>query len=328
MPSENILIVRNDLKTYFYTYDGVAKAVDGVNFAVRKGESFGLVGETGCGKSITALSIMGVVDSPGKIVSGEIIFQGQNLLSKSEAELQKIRGKHIGMIYQDPMSSLDPIFTVGDQLVELVRQHEPLGKKEAVRRALHMITAVQIPDAAEIMKRYPFELSGGMQQRIVIAMALILNPRLIIADEPTTALDVTIQAQILRLIRELRRKLGASMIMISHDLGVVYKNCDRLGILYAGAMVEMGDRPGLFANPLHPYTRGLFAAIPKIGEQRQRLAIIPGNLPDIKHLPPGCRFRPRCKHQVEEKCSQSRPPLMEILPGHWVACFQVARSSL
>jgi len=322
IPSDDLLIVGNDLKIYFYTYDGVAKAVDGINFTVKRGESFGLIGETGCGKSVTAMAIMGLIDHPGKIVSGEIIYQGENLLEKSEKEMQKIRGKSMSMIFQDPMSCLDPVFTIGHQMIESVRIHQKVGEKEAMKQAIHMIEEVQVPDPHNIMGRYAHELSGGMQQRIVIAMALIHHPQLVIADEPTTALDVTIQAQILRLIRELRLKFNTSMILISHDLGVVHKSCDRMGILYAGNLMEICDKQRLFSNPLHPYTKGLLGAIPKIKEDREKLSVIRGSLPDIKNLAPGCRFEPRCTNSVS-RCKKEKPPLSEIEPGHWVACYHL-----
>lgn len=319
MTSEDLLIIRNDLKIYFYTYDGVAKAVDGINFSVRRGESFGLVGETGCGKSVTAMSIMGLVDYPGKVVSGEILFQGENILTKSEKALQKIRGKSISMVFQDPMSCLDPVFTVGDQLVESICIHEKTSKKVARRHATKMIEEVQIPDPENIMDRYPHELSGGMQQRIVIAMALAHHPQLILADEPTTALDVTIQAQILRLIRDLKAKFTASMILISHNLGIVHKSCDRIGILYAGNLVEVCRRDDFFSGPFHPYSMGLLSAIPKLREERDKLFVIKGRIPDIKDLPLGCTFRPRCE-SVFGRCEKDKPPLREVKPGHWVAC--------
>jgi oligopeptide/dipeptide ABC transporter ATP-binding protein len=319
LQSENVLTVHNDLKVYFYTYDGVARAVDGVNFDIRQGESLGLVGETGCGKSVTANAIMGLIDPPGKIVSGEIIFQGENLLEKDEKAMQKIRGKNIALIFQDPMSCLNPVFQIGDQMTEAIRIHSKVRAKTAQKMALDMIEQVQIPDPVKIMRRYPHQLSGGMLQRIVIAMALMHHPQLIIADEPTTALDVTIQAQILRLIRELRTRFGASMMLISHDLGVVYRNCDRVCILYAGNVLELCDKDTFFSKPLHPYSRGLLRAIPRIDADREALAVIKGNLPDIKDLAPGCRFAQRCA-AASEICRKQRPALSEVDAGQRVAC--------
>ena len=321
MASNDLLVVREDLRVYFYTYDGIAKAVDGVNFSVRTGEALGLVGETGCGKTMTIMAIMGLIDHPGKIVSGEILYKGEDLLKKGEKEMQKIRGKAISMIFQDPMSALDPVFTVGDQMVEAFRVHEKMSRKDALKQSLRMIEEVQIADPERVMRRLPHELSGGMQQRIVIAMALAHRPQLLLADEPTTALDVTIQAQILHLIRKLRVKYNTSMILISHDLGVVQKACDRIGILYAGNLFEVADRDELFSNPLHPYTIGLLHAIPRLDQEKDELSVIRGNLPDIKNIPPGCTFQSRCANAIE-KCNQQRPILIERAPGHWVACHQ------
>jgi peptide/nickel transport system ATP-binding protein len=315
----SILKIQGDLKTHFFTYDGVARAVDGVNFEIFEGESFGMVGETGCGKSVTALSVLRLVDPPGRIVSGEILFEGQDLLKMNQKQIQQVRGNQIGMIFQDPMSSLNPVMTVGFQLKESIRLHRGVGEKKAQHLAVGMLEQVRIPDPPKAMRRFPHELSGGMQQRIMIAIALCCRPKLIIADEPTTALDVTIQAQILRLIRDLKQDFGSSMLMITHNLGLVSKYCDRVGVMYAGSLVELCGVSDVFSEPLHPYTRGLIEAIPKVKVERERLPVIGGRIPDIIHPPPGCKFHPRCNEAVS-RCSEQRPPLREIKPGHWVAC--------
>lgn len=317
-----ILKVQGDLKTYFFTFDGVAKAVDGLNFEIAEGETFGLVGETGCGKSVTALSVLRLVDPPGKIVSGEILFEGEDLLRVKEKEMQQVRGNKIGMIFQDPMSSLNPVMTVGFQLKESIRLHQRVGEKKAERLAIEMLGKVRIPDPLKVMKRFPHELSGGMQQRVMIGIALCCHPKLIIADEPTTALDVTIQAQILRLIRDLKQDCRSSMLMITHNLGLVSKYCDRIGVMYAGNLVEVCDVSKVFSEPLHPYTKGLLEAIPKVNVERETLPVIPGRIPDIIHPPGGCKFHPRCK-EVGPRCSEEKPPLVETKPGHWVACVHV-----
>ena len=320
-----ILKIQRDLKTYFFTYDGVARAVDGVNFEIAQGETFGLVGETGCGKSVTALSILRLVDPPGKIVGGEILFEGEDLLKVKDKDMQQVRGNKIGMIFQDPISSLNPLMTVGFQLKESIRLHQRVGERQAHRRAIEMMEKVRIPDPSKVMKRFPHELSGGMQQRIMIGIALCCHPKLIIADEPTTALDVTIQAQILRLIRDLKRDFGSSMLMITHNLGLVSKYCDRVGVMYAGSLVEVCEVSAVFTAALHPYTRGLLEAIPKVNVEREALPVIPGRIPDIIHPPPGCKFHPRCK-EAGPRCSEERPPLVETKPGHWVACVRVGPS--
>jgi len=314
-----ILKIQGDLKTYFFTFDGVAKAVDGVNFEIAEGETFGLVGETGCGKSVTALSVLRLVDPPGRIVSGEILFEGKDLLRMKEREMQKVRGDKIGMIFQDPMSSLNPVMTVGFQLKESIRLHKGLREKKAERLAIEMLEQVRIPDPSKVMKRFPHELSGGMQQRVMIGIALCCHPKLIIADEPTTALDVTIQAQILRLIRDLKHDFGSSMLMITHNLGLVSKYCDRVGVMYAGSLVEVCDVSEVFSEPSHPYTKGLIEAIPRVNAERETLPVIAGRIPDIINPPPGCKFHPRCK-EAGPRCSEEKPRLLEAKPGHWVAC--------
>ena len=317
-----ILKIQEDLKTYFFTFDGVAKAVDGVNFEIAEGETFGLVGETGCGKSVTALSVLRLVDPPGKIVSGEILFAGEDLLKMKAREMREVRGNKIGMIFQDPMSSLNPVMTVGFQLEESIRLHKGVREKKAGQLAIEMLEQVRIPDPSRVMKRFPHELSGGMQQRVMIGIALCCHPRLIIADEPTTALDVTIQAQILRLICDLKHDFGSSMLMITHNLGLVSKYCDRVGVMYAGSLVEVCDVSSIFSEPLHPYTKGLIEAIPKVNVERETLPVISGRIPDIIHPPPGCKFHPRCQ-AVSPRCSEEKPKLLEATPGHWVACVHL-----
>ena len=317
-----ILKIQEDLKTYFFTFDGVAKAVDGVNFEIAEGETFGLVGETGCGKSVTALSVLRLVDPPGKIVSGEILFEGEDLLKMKAREMREVRGNKIGMIFQDPMSSLNPVMTVGFQLEESIRLHKGVREKKAGQLAIEMLEQVRIPDPSRVMKRFPHELSGGMQQRVMIGIALCCHPKLIIADEPTTALDVTIQAQILRLIRDLKHDFGSSMLMITHNLGLVSKYCDRVGVMYAGSLVEVCDVSSIFSEPLHPYTKGLIEAIPKVNVERETLPVISGRIPDIIHPPPGCKFHPRCQ-EVSPRCSEEKPKLLEATPGHWVACVHL-----
>jgi len=315
-----ILKIQGDLRTYFFTFDGVAKAVDGVNFEIAEGETFGLVGETGCGKSVTALSVLRLVDPPGRIVSGEILFEGEDLLRVKEKEMQRVRGNKIGMIFQDPMSSLNPVMTVGFQLKESIRLHKRVGERRAEDLAIEMLGKVRIPDPSKVMKRFPHELSGGMQQRVMIGIALCCQPKLIIADEPTTALDVTIQAQILRLIRDLKQDFRSSMLMITHHLGLVSKYCDRVGVMYAGNLVEVCSASNVFSEPLHPYTKGLLEAIPRVNVERDTLPVIPGRIPDIIHPPTGCKFHPRCKASGP-RCSEEKPPLVEVKPGHWVACI-------
>ncbi len=315
-----VLKVQGDLKTYFFTFDGVAKAVDGVNFEIAEGETFGLVGETGCGKSVTALSVLRLVDPPGRIVSGQILFEGQDLLQIKEKEMQQVRGNKIGMVFQDPMSSLNPVMTIGFQLKESIRVHQGLGDRKAGILATEILEQVRIPEPSKVMRRFPHELSGGMQQRVMIGMALCCHPKLIIADEPTTALDVTIQAQILRLIRDLKQQFHSSMLMITHNLGLVSRYCDRVGVMYAGNLVEVCGVSSVFSEPLHPYTKGLLEAIPKVRLDRETLPVIPGRIPDIIHPPQGCKFHPRCS-EVLPRCLEEKPRLVEARPGHWVACF-------
>jgi oligopeptide/dipeptide ABC transporter ATP-binding protein len=318
MSAENLLKV-SDLETHFFSYRGVVKAIDGVHFSMKKGESLGLVGETGSGKSVTALSIMRLIAPPGRIVRGEVIFQGENLLEKSEEEMRKIRGKEISMIFQDPMTSLNPVFRVGEQLSEVFTQHQGLNAKEAEKKSVDMMRSVGIPDPDKRCKQFPHQLSGGMRQRVMIAMALASRPDLLIADEPTTALDVTIQAQILELIKDLRREVGTSMLLITHNLGVVAETCDKIAIMYAGSIIEIAKAVTIFKNPLHPYTFGLLACIPRIDAPKEKLAVIPGLVPDLIDPPRGCRFHPRCEH-ASDRCRTEKPQLVDVGEDHWVAC--------
>ena len=315
-----------DLKTYFFTHDGTVKAVDGINLKVSKGETLGLVGESGCGKSVTALSIMRLIPSPpGKIVGGEIHFEGKNLLELNEKEMRKIRGRKISMIFQEPMTSLDPMFTIGDEIAEVIRLHQGLKKDEARKKAIESLKTVGMPDPEKRINEYPHELSGGMRQRAMIAMALSCNPTLLIADEPTTALDVTIQAQILRLIDELRKKFGTSVLLITHDLGVIAETCDNVAVMYAGHIVEHTDANTLFRNPLHPYTKGLMKSIPRLDVDTKRLEIIKGLVPTLLDMPSGCPFHPRCNF-CSEGCTKELPKLIEVEKNHLVRCHLVGGS--
>jgi len=320
----NPLLEVQNLKTYFYTDDGVVKAVDGVDFHVHAREVLGLVGESGCGKSVTALSIMRLVDSPGKTVAGKILYEGRDLLSLDKSEMITIRGNRVSMIFQQPQTSLNPVFTVGDQIVEVFQIHGQLSKEQAWEKAVGLLQLVGIPDPEKKARAYPHEMSGGQAQRVMIAMALALKPQLLIADEPTTALDVTIQAQILNLLRDLRNRIASSIILITHDLGVIAEMADRVAIMYAGRIVEQTGVRTLFAQPLHPYTLGLIASVPVLGHVKEELATIPGNVPNLIDLPPGCRFASRC--QAREKyglsiCTVREPDLLPIDEGHTVRCW-------
>ncbi len=318
-----LLEIKN-LSTYFYTEDGVVRAVDGVDLVVYPGEVMGLVGESGCGKSVTSLSIMRLIVPPGKIVGGEIWFEGQNLVELPESQMMKIRGDRISMIFQQPQTSLNPVFMAGDQVSEVYTVHQKLKEKEAWKRAVDLLRMVGIPDPERRARSYPHEMSGGMAQRIMIAMALALRPALLIADEPTTALDVTIQAQILDLMRQLRSEVGASVVLITHDLGVIAEMAERVAVMYAGQIVEQSKVDALFDEPLHPYTQGLINSIPILGKHKARLEVIPGSVPNLIDLPPGCRFAPRCKARLEhqlEICNFQSPDLIEQKPGHFVRCW-------
>lgn len=322
------LEVKN-LKTYFYTEDGVVKAVDGVDFHVFPGEVMGLVGESGCGKSVTSLSIMRLISMPGKIVEGEIIFDGKDLLKYTEEQMVHIRGNRISMIFQQPQTALNPVFKVGDQISEVLHIHQSLGKEAGRARAVELLKMVGIPEPERRAEAFPHELSGGMAQRVMIAMALACVPDLLIADEPTTALDVTIQAQILGLMKDLREKIGTSIILITHDLGVVAEMAERVAVMYAGRIVEQTDVNTLFAEPLHPYTQGLIGSIPILGKIKDRLEVIPGSVPNLVNLPPGCQFAPRCKARLEHNlviCSESEPQLVEVTNGHAVRCWLYANA--
>lgn len=315
------LLEVSGLVTEFKTSGGVIRAVDGVNLRVKKGETLGIVGESGCGKSITSLSIMQLLPKKiGRIAGGSIAFEGKDLLKASGREMRSIRGNRIAMIFQEPMTSLNPVFKIGKQISEAARYHLKIGKKEAWARAVEMLTKVGIPRPDKIAAQYPHQLSGGMRQRVMIAMAMICNPQLLIADEPTTALDVTIQAQILDLMRELQETEGTSILMITHDLGVVAEMCDRVVIMYAGQVVEETDVATLFNDPKHPYTQGLLASLPQLAGETDRLPSIPGQVPNPLHMPSGCRFAPRCPHRFEA-CDQAQPALLETEAGHSCRCF-------
>ncbi len=318
-----LLEVRN-LKTYFYTEDGVVRAVDGVNFCVFPGEVVGLVGESGCGKSVTSLSIMRLIAPPGKVIEGEILLDGQNLLDYPEREMIKVRGNRISMIFQQPQTALNPVFRVKEQIAEVLNIHQDFGREAGERRSIELLKMVGIPDPERRADAYPHELSGGMAQRVMIAMALACVPEILIADEPTTALDVTIQAQILDLMRDLRAKMGTSVILITHDLGVISEMAERVAVMYAGEIVEQTEVQTLFDQPLHPYTQGLIGSIPVLGKIKERLAVIPGSVPNLVNLPPGCRFAPRCAAREKfglKICEKIKPDLLEIKPGHLARCW-------
>jgi peptide/nickel transport system ATP-binding protein len=317
-----LLEVKN-LRTYFYTDDGVARSVDGISYEVDRGETLGVVGESGCGKSVTALSIMQLIPNPpGKIVGGEILYNGTNLLSLSDDKMRQIRGNDISMIFQEPMTSLNPVFTVGHQIDETIILHQKVSKAEARNRAIEMLRLVGIPAPEQRYHEYPHQLSGGMRQRVMIAMALSCNPSLLIADEPTTALDVTVQAQILELITRLQEELGMAMIMITHDLGVIAEVSDRVAVMYAAKIVEYSTVDEIFYNPKHPYTIGLLKSIPRLGQKIGRLATIEGTVPSPTSFPVGCHFCTRCAY-ADELCWNDEPPLVEIETGHFAACWHV-----
>jgi len=316
---EPLLHVEN-LRTYFYTPSGVARSVDGVSFDIGAGETVGVVGESGCGKSVTALSILRLIRPPGRVEPGsQILFRGRDLATLSEKEMRDVRGAQIAMVFQEPMSALNPVFTVGDQVAEVVRIHGSGSRKDAWNRAVEMLETVGIPAAGERAHEYPHQLSGGMRQRIVIAMALVMNPALVVADEPTTALDVTIQAQILELLGGLQKKFGTSILMITHDLGVVAESVSRVIVMYGGEVVEQADVRDLFAHAHHPYTEGLLRAMPHMGQQRERLATIPGTVPPATSWPEGCRFHDRCPY-AWERCVREHPPLYQIGVNHVSRC--------
>src|SRR5438477_3116206 len=309
------------LKTFFQVEGGEFPAVDGISFSIDPGRTLGIVGESGCGKSVTALSIMGLVPRPpGRIAAGQVLFEGEDLLKLPQARLRDLRGDKLAMIFQEPMTSLNPAFTVGDQVAEALLRHKDISAKEAKSEAIEMLRRVRIPSAARRMRDYPHQLSGGMRQRVMIAMALACNPKLLIADEPTTALDVTIQAQILELMRALRAELGTAIILITHDLGVIDELADDVIVMYAGQVIERCSAERLFSEPQHPYTIGLLGSIPRLHLEQERLPAIQGFVPDAASPPSGCRFHPRCPFAVA-KCRQETPPLMEITPDHYAACW-------
>ena len=321
------LLEVRDLQTHFQTRAGVVRAVDGVSWDVAEGETVALVGESGCGKSVSALSIMRLVAPPaGRIVGGQILFKGRDLLTLSEDEMRRIRGREIGMIFQEPMTSLNPVLTIGRQLTEGLEIHLGMSTTQSRDRAVEMLGMVGIPDPARRLSQYPHQFSGGMRQRMMIAMALACNPPLVLADEPTTALDVTIQAQILELMKDLSRRLGVAMLIITHNLGVVARYADRVNVMYAGRIIERGTAQDIYHSPRHPYTLGLLRSVPRLDEpRRSRLAPIEGQPPDLTRLPPGCAFAPRCAFRVE-RCAREVPPLAPIgAPGHVSACWEAAR---
>jgi peptide/nickel transport system ATP-binding protein len=308
------------LKTYFFTEAGIVKAVDGMSFDIRKGESLGLVGESGSGKTVTALSMLRIVPKPGRIVEGKIEFKGENLLEKSEKEMQSLRGREIAIIFQDPSSSLNPIYNVETQLRDVLSAHESISKEDCHNKIVELMNLVGIPEAEIRMREFPHQFSGGMKQRVAIARALALEPTLLFADEPTTALDVTIQAQVLELLEELKRKMGMTLVMITHDMGIIAKMTTRVVVMYAGNVCEIAKTEDLYYHPRHPYTALLLAAVPRL-DRRKALSIIPGNIPNLIELPSGCRFHPRCKY-AKEKCAEAPPALEEVEPEHFVACFE------
>jgi len=317
--SESLLNV-NDLKTYYYLAEGVVKAVDRVNLKIGYGEALGLVGESGCGKSTLGFSVMRLIRHPGRIVGGEVFFEGEDLLKKSEAEMRNIRGGRIAMIFQNPMSSMNPVYTVENQIAEAIKLHQEIPKDGIKGKVVDILDKVGIPSPEERMKDYPHEYSGGMLQRAMIAMALSCNPELLIADEPTTNLDVTIQAQILELMKILRKEFGASILLIGHDLGVISELSDKVAVMYAGKVVEYSDLTGVFEKTKHPYTQALFESVPRLDVETERLHIIRGTVPRLINPPSGCRFHPRCDHAMKI-CSEQEPPLFKIGKKHEVACF-------
>ena len=316
-----LLEVRN-LKTYFFTSRGLVKAIGGISFTLDQGETLALVGESGCGKSMTALSLLRLVPAPGRVVEGEILFDGEDLLRLPLEEMRRIRGNQMAMIFQEPMTALNPVFRVGEQIGEVLRLHKGLDARQAEAAAVELLERVGIPAPGQRVREYPHQLSGGMRQRVMIAMALACDPRLLIADEPTTALDVTIQAQIMDLLSELKRERKMATLLITHDLGVVAESTDRVAIMYAGLVVEYAPVKEIFANPTHPYTQGLLACIPRLGEKKGRLTPIEGLVPSAADLPPGCSFLERCPERFAP-CATKMPPLLEIAPDHFVRCWKV-----
>ncbi len=319
--NDRYLLDIRGLKTTFYTSDGVVPAVDGVTFGIKPGETVGVVGESGCGKSVTALSVMRLIpDPPGKIEAGQILFEGEDLIAKSDEGMQSIRGNKISMIFQEPMTSLNPVYTIGDQIGEVLEYHRNYTKQRALERTISLLTSVGIPEPEKRVKQYPHELSGGMRQRAMIAMALACDPQLLIADEPTTALDVTIQAQILDVMRDVRDRFGTAIMLITHDLGVVAEMAERVVVMYLGRVVEEAPVREIFYNPMHPYTHDLLKSIPRLGQKTSRLHVIPGVVPNPMFMPEGCRFHARCS-LAKDRCRKEEPDVRELVPGHKVRCF-------
>ncbi len=317
---DEILLEVKGLKTYFFTEAGVVKAVDGVSFNLKKGESLGLVGESGSGKTVTALSVLRIVPKPGRTVEGTIMFNGENLLEKKEKEMQALRGNQIAIIFQDPSSSLSPVYNIETQLRDVLLAHTPMSKEDCKKKIIELLSIVGIPEAEARMHEYPHMFSGGMKQRVAIARALALEPKLLFADEPTTALDVTIQAQVLDLLDDLKKKLGMSLVMITHDMGIIAKMTNRVVVLYAGNVCEIARTMDLYERPRHPYTESLLAAVPRL-DIRKTLRVIPGNIPNLIQPPSGCRFHPRCRY-AQKHCEETVPMLEEVEPEHFVACFE------
>lgn len=321
MKSQSDFLEIKDLTIRFYTYKSIVRVIEGFNLSMKQGSTLGIVGESGCGKSVTALSIMGLIPSPpGEITSGEIWLQGENLLKKSEEQMRQLRGKRISMIFQDPMTSLNPVFTIGDQIITVIRTHQQFRRSAAFSRAVEMLNRVGLPDPSTLLKKYPHELSGGMCQRVMIAMAIACQPSLLIADEPTTALDVTIQAQILNLMNRLKSEDETTIMLITHDLGVVAKMCDKVAVMYAGRVVEYGNTRHILKTPKHPYTQGLLASTPIMGESKQQLKTIEGVVANLANPPDGCRFNPRCSYS-KDACRKEVPDVLEIGKDHWVNCY-------
>ena len=317
-----------DLKTHFFTEDGVVRAVDGISYVLGKGQTLGLVGESGCGKSVSALSVMRLVSPPGRVVEGEILLDGLDLLGVPESGMRQVRGNRVSMIFQEPMTSLNPVFTIGNQIMEAISVHQKVSRKEARDRTIEMLRKVKIPAAETRVDEFPHQMSGGMRQRVMIAMALACGPEVLIADEPTTALDVTIQAQIMELLAELQSDFEMSILLITHNLGLVAEVSDHIAVMYASKVVEYTSTRRLFASPAHPYTHGLLTSVPTLGMPRDReLNVIPGQVPNPLHFPSGCKFHPRCP-LAEERCQKEEPLLEEVQPGHWTACHMIEGGTL